>query len=190
MLVNYADLGAGSHAWPKAALDHLDRYVSGGGGLIAYHAAVAAFEQSPVWNKMIGLGWRKASFGTALAYDSSDQLVRLDPGKGDDAGHGDVIPLPCATQRRITRSCTDSPPTSPMPPMNCITACGGRRRTSRFWPPGYSPITNLNEPLAWTVGYGKGRTFVTVLGHDLVAVQSPDFQISPRAGANGRRRAR
>ncbi len=32
-----------------------------------------------------------------------------------------------------------------------------------------------DEPILWTVSYGKGRVFHTTLGHDLVAMQEPGF---------------
>jgi hypothetical protein len=47
----------------------------------------------------------------------------------------------------------------------CITATPG----SRF------PGTGLDQPMLWTVEYGKGRVFVTALGHDVSAVKTPAF---------------
>jgi type 1 glutamine amidotransferase len=35
--------------------------------------------------------------------------------------------------------------------------------------------TGRDEPILWTVEYGKGRTFYTALGHDLTALQEPGF---------------
>ena len=35
--------------------------------------------------------------------------------------------------------------------------------------------TGEEEPILWTVEYGKGRVFQTVLGHDLVAMAEPGF---------------
>jgi type 1 glutamine amidotransferase len=36
--------------------------------------------------------------------------------------------------------------------------------------------TGEDEPILWTVDYGKGRVFQTVLGHDLVAMAEPGFE--------------
>jgi type 1 glutamine amidotransferase len=35
--------------------------------------------------------------------------------------------------------------------------------------------TGKDEPMMWTVGYGSGRVFHTVLGHDVAAMQTPGF---------------
>jgi hypothetical protein len=35
--------------------------------------------------------------------------------------------------------------------------------------------TGKDEPMLWTVQYGKGRTFYTALGHDVRAMSSPGF---------------
>jgi len=40
-----------------------------------------------------------------------------------------------------------------------------------------------NEPMLWTVDYGKGRVFVTALGHDVDQVQTPAFMTTFARGA-------
>ena len=37
--------------------------------------------------------------------------------------------------------------------------------------------------MLWTAEYGDGRVFVTVLGHDVPAVQTPTFVVTFRRGA-------
>jgi type 1 glutamine amidotransferase len=43
--------------------------------------------------------------------------------------------------------------------------------------------TGRDEPILWTVGYGKGRVFQTVLGHDTAAMMEPGFAESFTCGA-------
>lgn len=43
------------------------------------------------------------------------------------------------------------------------------------WPHLDTNPTGKNEPLLWTVRYGKGRTFYTALGHDVKAEEMPGF---------------
>ena len=41
--------------------------------------------------------------------------------------------------------------------------------------PKNAPGAGLNVPMLWTVNYGKGRVFVTALGHDPEAMKSAGF---------------
>jgi type 1 glutamine amidotransferase len=43
--------------------------------------------------------------------------------------------------------------------------------------------TGANEPMLWTVDYGKGRVFTTALGHDVEQVQTPAFTTTFARGA-------
>ena len=43
------------------------------------------------------------------------------------------------------------------------------------WPHLDMNPTGKDEPVLWTVRYGKGRTFYTVLGHDVKAMEMPGF---------------
>jgi len=40
-----------------------------------------------------------------------------------------------------------------------------------------------DEPMLWTVNYGKGRVFHTALGHDVAAMQEPGFMVTLARGA-------
>jgi uncharacterized protein len=41
---------------------------------------------------------------------------------------------------------------------------------------GYSPETEQNEPILWTVDYGEGRVFVHLLGHDAKMMRDIRFR--------------
>ena len=43
--------------------------------------------------------------------------------------------------------------------------------------------TGANEPMLWTLDYGKGHIFVTALGHDVEQVQTPAFMTTFARGA-------
>jgi type 1 glutamine amidotransferase len=44
------------------------------------------------------------------------------------------------------------------------------------------PGKGLNQPMLWTLEYGKGRVFVTALGHDAAAMKSEIFAVSLTRG--------
>ena len=45
------------------------------------------------------------------------------------------------------------------------------------------PGPGLNQPMLWTTGYGQGRIFATVLGHDAAAVTTPALVATFTRGA-------
>ena len=45
------------------------------------------------------------------------------------------------------------------------------------------PGKGVDQPVLWTLQYGKGRVFVTVLGHDATAVKLPGFVMTFTRGA-------
>ena len=46
----------------------------------------------------------------------------------------------------------------------------------------HSDYSGRREPVAWTRAYGKGRVFVTILGHDLKSRDVPAFKTLLRQG--------
>jgi type 1 glutamine amidotransferase len=45
------------------------------------------------------------------------------------------------------------------------------------------PGARLDQPMLWTVNFGKGRVFATALGHDPDAMKSAGFAATPTRGA-------
>lgn len=41
----------------------------------------------------------------------------------------------------------------------------------------------INEPMLWTTEYGKGRVFITALGHDGETSPDPTFRVTFTRGA-------
>src|SRR5262249_27290252 len=52
---NYNEFPSGSK-WPDPVKTAFEKYVSGGGGYVSYHAADNAFPEWPEYNLMIGIG--------------------------------------------------------------------------------------------------------------------------------------
>ena len=50
-----------------------------------------------------------------------------------------------------------------------------KRSEGARWPHLDMNPTGKNEPMLWTIRYGRGRTFYTTLGHDVKAMDMPGF---------------
>jgi len=178
---NYTDFG-GLRA-PKALLDKLTDWVAGGGGLVAIHAATAGLEHHGEFCRMIGLGWGGPNRGDRLAVDASGRVVRTPKGKGHGTGHGAHGPID------MTVWAADHPIVRGLPRTWRVLhdelwfATRGPAEQLTVLATGYSPRTKQNEPILWTVRYGDGRVFVTLLGHDAKCMQDRGFQATLLRGS-------
>ncbi len=176
-------------AWPAEVNKSFEQYVGGGGGLVFYHAAAASFPEWKEFNAMMGMGWRKAAQGMRLTVDANGREVRTPAGEGISSGHGSRDPFEIVI-RDGKHPVTNGLPAKfmhvadelwqgmrgPLKGIHILaTAFADKKpasaKKSKFEPSG------TNEPVIWTVPYGKGRVLVTVLGHDVPAVTSPESAI-------------
>jgi len=155
--------------WPARVEAALEKYLADGGGLVNIHAANNAFEEWPEFNKMIGLGWRKAAFGDRLTVDGAGKVVRTPKGEGPGAGHGPqheftvVVRDPShpvmkgmPTEWRHAKDELYQGQRGPAADMEILATA--------FADPKYKG-SGTNEPMVWAIPYGKGRVFTTVMGH-------------------------
>jgi uncharacterized protein len=47
----------------------------------------------------------------------------------------------------------------------------------------FSPVTQTHEPVMWTIRYGRGRVFITLLGHDAEGMRCDAFRATLARGA-------
>jgi type 1 glutamine amidotransferase len=151
--------------WPRNVERNLEDYVKKGGGLYILHSGNNAFSHWREYDKMIGLGWRKASGGYALEIDNNKNVVRIAPGEGQGTGHGDRFnalihrlnrhPInkgyPDAWQTANTE--VYSFPRGPAENLTVLSYAYDSTSTKRTW------------PVEWVVQYGKGRVYNSSLGH-------------------------
>ncbi|MDP6557503.1 MAG: ThuA domain-containing protein [Pirellulaceae bacterium] len=168
--------------WPESVHADLEQFVAEGGGFVAFHAAVASFPKREAFNRMIGIGWRAAQFGNRLAVSLSGELVRQPAGKGHGAGHGARHEYALHTRASQHAVMAGLPDTWMHTADELYHGMRGPAENVEILATAYSPVTKLNEPLLWTVRYGKGRVFVTVLGHDAVALKCVGFQTTLARG--------
>lgn len=173
VLTNYC-----GQPWPQEVNQAFEDYVRGGGGLVVYHFAVASFPEWEAYNDMIGMGWRKNTFGDSIALNDDGEVVRRAKGEGPGAGHGPQHPFEVMVRDR------DHPIMKGMPDKwahvkdELYHGQRGPAQNMHILATAYSSPefggTGLHEPMAWTIPYGKGRVFVNLLGHDVAQTTAPD----------------
>jgi type 1 glutamine amidotransferase len=177
--------------WPEEIQKALEAYVANGGGLAVIHAANNAFADWPAWNRMIGLGWRGASFGDRLTVDDAGKVVRTPKGEGPGSGHGRQHEF------KIVVRNPEHPITKGMPSEwmhakdELYHGQRGPARHMEILATAYSDKANggtgTNEPMIWVIPFGKGRVFTTVMGHasndDITAIRCNGFKTVMLRGA-------
>ena len=181
-------------AWPEETRRRFLDYARRGGGIVVYHAADNAFADWPEYNRICALGgWegRNEQAGPYV-YWQDGRLVR-DTSPGTGGSHG--RPHKYVLNRR-----TDSHPITDGLPEHWLH--GQDELYDRMRGPGnigcllytaYSdPATGgsgREEPLIFTVDYGRARIFHTMLGHagntadQNPAMQCTGFQVTLLRGA-------
>jgi hypothetical protein len=152
--------------WPAEVEQAFERYVLGGGGLVIYHAANNAFLQWPAYNNMIGLGWRDKTFGPGLAIgDDGTSVITIPAGSGLPPGHGPRHDFDlCLTTP--AHPITQGLPHCWLHPSEQLThGQHGPAVGLTILTYARSDVSKQNEPMDWISRAGKGRIYVTMLGH-------------------------
>ncbi len=156
--------------WSEKAKTDFVNYVKDGGGLVIYHAANNAFPEWEEYNEMIGLGgWGKRDEKSGPYLYWKDDKVVKDYSPGHAGGHGEqhaYLVINRDMEHPITKGLPDAWMHSqdelygylrgPVKNMNVL---------STAWSDTVTGGSGRNEPVLFTITYGQGRIFQTVLGH-------------------------
>ena len=144
---------------------------TGDDGLVIYHAADNAFPEWKEWNEMIAIGgWggRDEKSGPMVRYRNGKIVLDNSPGRGGT--HGPQHEFQIITRNR-NHSITAGLPEKWMHAKDELySKLRGPAKKMDVLATAYADPakggTGEHEPVLFTVRYGKGRIFHTVLGHD------------------------
>ena len=145
-------------------------YVSSGGGVVVYHSADNSFTQWKEYNEITGLGgWgnRNENAGPYVYWKDGKIIQDTNPGIGGYHGYQhDFLVIHRDTSHPITQGL---PPRWMHARDELYSLMRGPGKNMHVLATAYSsPLQNgtgREEPILFTVRYGKGRIFHTVLGH-------------------------
>lgn len=162
--------------WPAPVREAIVKYVREGGGFVSYHAANNAFLLWPEYNEMIGMGWRPKCFGPSVHIGGHDEVVVTPKGEGNDPNHPRRLDFPLHVRNTHHPITEGMPPTWMHPSEQLTHGQHGPVEGFTYLTYAHSPVTLQNEPMDWVRSYGKGRVYVTMLGHTWANEKSPDLE--------------
>ena len=174
--------------WPETMDEAFLEYVRGGGGVIIYHAADNAFPEWEEYNKIIALGgWgdRNEDSGPYVYWKDGGLVKDTAPGPG--GSHGARHEFVMNRRDRVHPIIKGLPERWKHAEDELYDRMRGpgdiKDLLYTAWAPEEKGGSGREEPLVFTVGYGKGRIIHIMLGHagdsleDNPAMQCAGFQV-------------
>ena len=168
--------------WPQSTQEAFENYVKKGGGVVIIHASNNGFPQWKAFNEMIGIGgWgdRNEKSGP-YAYWENNKL-KLDYSPGIGGSHGARCDI------KISNRNPEHPIMKGLPTVwlrehdELYDQLRGPAKNITVLGTAYSVNSKREEPVIFTISYGKGRIFHWVCGHlwegdtDMRSLESIDF---------------
>jgi len=170
--------------WPKGTFAAMESFVANGGGVVVVHSSVAGFGVHPEFAHMTGVGWRTAiDTGRCVLLDDEGKTSFLEAGEGGASGHSKRHAFDIDLRQREDPIVQGLPNPWKHATDELYHRLRGPAEDMTILGTAYSPMTEGHEPMIWTLPYGKGRSFVTVLGHDPTAMSSEGFHNTLARGA-------
>ena len=174
---NWTDYPVKLAADQKAAFPWMDQvfeFVRKGGGYVGVHAA--SFERHPEFLRLAGMHWRRPDAGVRITVDDDGKIVRTPAGEGPGSGHGPIFEWSVKTRASAHPVMAGLPGEWPHLRDELWHGVRGPAEEIELLATAWSPETKAHEPMLWTVSFGEGRSFMTLLGHDGAAMKCPGFR--------------
>lgn len=166
VISGYNDIGvAGGLRWPTEVEQAFEKYVSGGGGFIAFHEANNAFPAWVEYNKMIGLGWRNKNAGKAIVVDNDESIIEVAVGAGQDTGHGARVNVEVKRLADAHPIYAGLPDSWMAADLEVYRYARGPAENLTVLTYAREAATNLQFPIEWATSYGEGRVYVSTYCH-------------------------
>jgi type 1 glutamine amidotransferase len=173
VLLNYYESKRPNLRWGDAADNALLNFVRGGKGLVVYHFSLAAFEGWTEYDQICAGTWRTNNGHHSARHDFTvtvqDRESPITQGlkatfpQANDELYANLKWQPAGTFHVLATAWDDH-----------------SRYAQNERQPHAGP--GADEPMLWTVNYGKGRVFVTALGHDADAMKNAGFALTLARG--------
>jgi hypothetical protein len=150
--------------WPEGVQSAFVDFVKKGGGVLIFHSGNNAFPDWPEYNDIIALGWRPASYGTALKMDADANVTRIPPGQGKGTYHASRSEVLVHTLGEHPIH-TGMPKTWLTPNLEVYSYTRGPAENVTILSYGQDTREKEYWPLEWTVSYGQGRVYASCFGH-------------------------
>jgi type 1 glutamine amidotransferase len=174
VVLNYYDKRDPKLRWGDRAEAALLDFVRSGKGLVVYHFSTAAFDGWTEFEKMCGANWRPNNGHHSDRHDFTVKIVdnqhpvtrglESSFAIANDELYANLKWQPEGTYHVLATAYDD----------HALYKGKARQPT---------PGPGLDQPMLWTVQYGKGRVFVTALGHDAAPLAAPGFVATFTRGA-------
>jgi type 1 glutamine amidotransferase len=166
VILNYYEKKKPELRWGERADTALTNYVRSGKGLVVYHFSMAAFDGWTEYEKMSAANWRPNNGHHSARHDFTVDIkdsehpitrgMKVSFPQPNDELYANLKWQPEGTYHLLASAWDDH------------ALYKGKSNQP-------IPGVGLHQPMLWTVDYGKGRVFVTALGHDPAAMNSAGF---------------
>jgi Trehalose utilisation. len=173
-------------AWSPSMQSSFEEYARGGGGIIFYHAADNAFPEWEEYNKMNALGgWggRDEKSGPYVYYRDGRLVKDMTPGPGGSHGQQHEYTMNRRSRHPVTKGLPSKWTHAKDELYDRMRGPGNIDKVLySAWSPKELGGSGREEPLVFTVDYGKARIMHIMIGHagpsikDNPAMDCPGFK--------------